>query len=123
MKLLKRLAAGNVALWGAFWLMGVPLTIIWDASGTCTVVGCGIQEAWMEAVLLALFTLSTLVIPFASVAIWRCASKYPRKMWRHTLFAIGAKLCAVMSGALAIVGLLVLLYIAFIFAYAAFDRV
>lgn len=122
MKFLSRLAAGNVALWCAFWLIGTPLVVVWDVSGICTVVGCGIQEAWIEAVLLALFTLSTLATPFAAVAIWRSASNYPRGTWWHTLLAYGAKLCAAISGTLAVVGLLVILYMVAIFAYAALDR-
>jgi len=122
MKFLTRMAAGDLALWCAFWLVGMPLAVIWDVAGTCTVVGCGIQEPWLGAVLLALFTVTTLTIPLASVAIWRSATKYPRRSWWHTLLAVGAKLCATVSAALAIVGLLVLLYIAVIFIYAAFDR-
>jgi hypothetical protein len=68
-----------------------------------------------------LFTLSSAIIPLVSVAIWRSASKYPRQAWWHTVFAIGAKLCAAVRGLLATIGLLVVLYIAFIFIYAAID--
>jgi len=122
MKFFARLAAGNVALWCAFWLIGAPLFVVWNASAACTVVGCGIQEPAFGGFLLALFALSSIAIPFVSHAIWRSASKYPRTAWWHTPLAVGAKLCAAMSGLLAIAGLLVLLYIAFIFVYAAFDR-
>ena len=123
MKFLARLAAGNVALWCVFWLIGMPLAVIWHASGVCTVVGCGIQEPSFGALLLALFTLSSIAIPFVSVAIWRSASRYPRRTRRHTLLAFGAKLSALVWGALAVIGLLVVLYIVFIFIYAVFDRV
>jgi hypothetical protein len=121
MKFLARLAAGQIALWRAFWLIGIPLAIIWDVSGTCTAVGCGIQEPITAGFLLAVFTLSSVIIPLVSVAIWRSASRYPRQAWWHTVFAIGAKLSAAVSGVLATIGLLVVLYIAFIFIYAAID--
>jgi hypothetical protein len=122
MKFLARLATGQIALWCAFWLIGVPLAIVWDVSGICTAVGCGVQEPTAAGFLLVLFTASSAIIPFVSVAIWRSASKYPRQAWWHTAFAIGAKLSAAVSGVLATIGLLVVLYIAFIFIYAAIDR-
>jgi hypothetical protein len=121
MKFLARLATGQIALWRAFWLIGIPLAIIWDVSGTCTAVGCGVQEPITAGFLLAVFTLSSVIIPLVSVAIWRSASRYPRQAWWHTVFAIGAKLSAAVSGVLATIGLLVVLYIAFIFIYAAID--
>ncbi len=122
MRFLARLATGQIALWCTFWLIGTPLAVLWDVSGTCTAVGCGIQEPIVAGFLLALFTLSSIAIPFVSVAIWRSASKYPRRTWWQTVFAIGAKLSAAVSGVLATIGLLVVLYIAFIFIYAAIDR-
>ena len=121
MKFLVRLATGQIALWCAFWLIGIPLAIVWDVSGICTAVGCGVQEPITAGFLLAVFTLSSVIIPLVSVAIWRSASKYPRQAWWHTVFAIGAKLSAAVSGVLATIGLLVVLYIAFIFIYAAID--
>jgi hypothetical protein len=111
MKFLARLATGQVPLWCAFWLIGTPLAVLWDVSGTCTAVGCGIQEPTIAGFLLVLFTLSSAIIPLVSVAIWRSASKYPRQAWWHTVFAIGAKLCAAVRGLLATIGLLVVLYI------------
>jgi hypothetical protein len=122
MKFLARLATGQIALWCAFWLIGIPLAIVWDVSGICTAVGCGVQEPITAGFLLVLFTLSSAIIPLVSVAIWRSASKYPRQAWWHTVFAIGAKLSAAVSGLLATIGLLVVLYIAFIFVYAAIDN-
>jgi hypothetical protein len=62
------------------------------------------------------------IIPFISVATWRSASKYPRKVWWQTALAIGAKLCAVISALLAAIGLAVFLYMVFIFIYADMDR-
>jgi hypothetical protein len=122
MRFLARLATGQVALWCVFWLIGTPLAVLWDVSGTCTAVGCGIQDPIIAGFLLVLFTLSSATIPFVSVAIWRSASKYPRQARWHTVLAVGAKLSAAVSGLLATIGLLVVLYIAFIFIYAAMDR-
>ncbi|MGA2895183.1 MAG: hypothetical protein ABSE22_20150 [Xanthobacteraceae bacterium] len=122
MKFLTRLAAGDIALWCAFWLIGMPFVLLWDLSGGCTVVGCGIAEPLMGAFLLVLFAFSSVAIPFVSVAIWRSASRYPRASWRQRLIVFAAKLFAAISGTLAAVGLAVLLYMVFIFAYAAFDR-
>jgi len=120
---LKKLMTGQIALWCAFWLIGTPLTLLWDVSGVCTVVGCGIQDSTAGALLLALFALSSLAIPLISIAIWRSASKYPRQTWWQTLLEIGAKLCAVVSGLLAVTGLAVLLYIGFyIFIYPVLDH-
>jgi hypothetical protein len=121
MSFLARLASGQVALWCAFWLIGIPLALLWDASGACSVVGCGIQEPIIGGFLLVLFTLTSMAIPFVSVAIWRSASKYPREARWHTLLAIGAKSCAAFSALLATIGLLVVLYIAVVFIYAAMD--
>jgi hypothetical protein len=122
MKFLARLATGQIALWCTFWLIGIPLALLWDMSGVCTAVGCGIQQLIFEWFLLVLFVLTSIAIPFASVAIWRSASRYPREAWWRTLLAIGAKLSAAVSGLLAVIGLLVVLYMAFIFIYAAMDH-
>jgi len=122
MKVLARLATGQIALWCIFWLIGTPLVLLWDVSGLCTVVGCGIQQPVVEAFLLALFAVTSVTIPFASVAVWRSASKYPRQVWWQTALAIGAKLCALFSALLAAIGLLVLLYMSFVFIYASMDR-
>jgi hypothetical protein len=113
MTFLKKLMSGQVALWCTFWLIGIPLALLWDVSGVCTVVGCGVQDTTVAAILLALFALSSIAIPFVSVGLWRSASKYPRQTWSQTLLAIGAKLCAVVSSLLAVIGLAVLLYIGF----------
>jgi hypothetical protein len=123
MTFLKKLMSGQIALWCAFWLMGIPLALLWDVSGVCTVVGCGIQDPTIGGLLLALFALSSIAIPFVSFAIWRSSSQYPQKTWWHTALALAAKLCAVFSGLLALIGLAVLGYIALVFIYAAFDRV
>jgi hypothetical protein len=123
MKFLKRLGAGHIALWRAFWLIGAPLTFLWCVSGTCTVVGCGIQEPAIGGLLLALFALLSVAIPLLSIAIWRSASKYPQQTWPQMLLATGAKLCVTAFGLLALIGLAVLLYIAYyIFIYPILDH-
>jgi hypothetical protein len=122
MKFLAKLMRGDVALWCIFWLIGVPLVILWDGSGICTIVGCGIQDPSIGGLLLVLFALSTVAILFVSVGVWRSASKYPRKAWWQGFLARVAQACAAFSAVLAAIGLLVLLYIAAIFIYAAFDR-
>lgn len=123
MNFLKRLARGQIALWCVFWLIGTPLTLMWYVGGVCTVVGCGIGDTTVAAILLALFAISSIAIPFVSVALWRSASKYPRQTWSQTFLAISAKFCAVVSSLLAVTGLTVLLYIAFyIFINPIFDH-
>ena len=123
MKFLARLATGQIALWCTFWLIGTPLVLLWDASGLCTAVGCGIQQPIIAGFLLILFTLTSMAIPFVSVAIWRSASGYQRAGRWQALLAIAAKLCAAFSALLATIGLLVVLYIAAVFIYATMDRV
>jgi|SRR4029077_672652 hypothetical protein len=122
MTFLKKLMTGQVALWCTFWLIGIPLALLWDVSGACTVVGCGISDPTAGTLLLALFALSSIAIPFVSFAIWRSSSKYPQKTWWRTGLALAAKLCAVFSSLLALTGLAVLGYIAFVMIYASFDR-
>ena len=123
MAFLKKLMTGQIALWCAFWLIGIPLVLLWDVSGLCTVVGCGIQDPTAGALLLALFAFSSIAIPFVSFAIWRSSSKYPGQTWSQTLLAIAAKLCAVVSALLAVTGLAVILYIGFyIFIYPVLNH-
>ena len=81
MKFLARLATGDIALWCTFWLIGTPLAIVWDVSGGCKIAGCGIEDPFIAVFLLVLFTLSSVAIAFASVAIWRSSSRYPREVW------------------------------------------
>jgi hypothetical protein len=119
MKFLARLAAGNIALWCTFWLIGVPLSLVWDASGGCMVVGCGIGEPLIAGFFIVLFTLSSLAIVFVSVAIWRSSSQYPRESWWQTPLAIAAKLCAVFMGLSATLSFLAVLYFVASFIYAA----
>ena len=124
MSFLARLATGQIALWCVFWLIGFPLSLVWDVSGGCMVVGCGVQEpsiAGFSIVLFTvLFTLSSIAIVFVSVAIWRSATNYPREAWWQTPVAILAKLCAAFSGLVAILSFLTVLYFGYFFIYAVF---
>ena len=123
MTFLKKLMSGQIALWCAFWLIGIPLALVWYVSGLCPVVGCGIEDPTIGAFLLALFGIASVAIPFVSFAIWRSSSNYPQKTRWRTVFALGAKLCAVLSALLAVIGLAVLLYIVYYyFIYPAFDH-
>ena len=122
MKFLARLAAGDVALWRTFWLMGIPLALIWDATGACMVLGIGVQEPLVAGSIITLFALSSVAIPFASVAIWRSASNYPRKTWWQTPLAWSAKLCAAFSGLTGVLSVIGLLYLAVMFIQAVFAE-
>jgi hypothetical protein len=120
MKFLKSLATGQIPLWRAFWLIGTPLALLWDASGAGMVFGGGIQEPAIAGFIIAVFALSSLILPFVAVAIWRSASNYPREVWWHNVVAIGAKLGAVISGVAAALSVIGLLYLAIPIIYAVF---
>jgi hypothetical protein len=120
MKFLARLATGHIALWHTFWLIGLPLALIWDVTGACMVFGFGVGEPLIPESIIALFALASAAIPLVSVAIWRSASNYPREVWWHGLLAIGAKLCAVFSWLVAALSVLGLLYLAYDTIYAVF---
>jgi hypothetical protein len=120
MKFLARLATGQIALWCVFWLIGFPLSLVWDVSGGCMVTGCGIQELWIVVFVIALFTLSSIAIVFVSVAIWRSASNYPRDAWWKTPVAILAKLCAAFSALVATASFLVFVYFDYYLIFALF---
>jgi hypothetical protein len=119
MRFLARLATGEIALWCTFWLIGLPLALVWDASGGCMVIGCGIGQPLIAGSFIGLFTLSSIAVVFVSVAIWRSSSKYPREVWWQGLLAVLAKLCAVISGLAAALSLLAGFYLIFIFIRAA----
>lgn len=120
MRFLARLATGQIALWCVFWLIGTPLSLVWDVSGGCMVVGCGVQEPLIAGFLIVLFTLSSIAMVFVSVAIWRSASNHPREAWWQTPLAIAAKLCAAFSALVTTLSFLAVLYFSFDFIYAAF---
>lgn len=119
MTFLTKFASGQIALWRTFWLIGLPLALFWDASGACMVLGIGVEDLFLAGVIIALFTLSSAALPFVAVAIWRSASNYPRETWWQGPLAIGAKLCAAWSALTGALSLLGVLYLAFIYIYAA----
>jgi len=83
------------------------------------VLGIGVEEPFLAGLIIALFALATVIIPFVSVAIWRSASNYPREAWWQTPLAWSAKLCAAISGFAAALSLLGVLYLGSMFIYAA----
>ena len=87
MRFLARFAAGQVALWCAFWLIGIPLSLVGMSAAAALVVGCGVQEPLIAGFFIMLFTLSSIAMVFVSVAIWRSASDYPREAWWQTPLA------------------------------------
>ena len=110
--------AGDIALWRAFWLIGVPLALVWDLTGLSMLTGYGVGEPSVAIAIGVVFTLSSAVLPLVAVAIWRSASRYPREAWWKHGLAWGAKLCAVFSGLTAAVSFCTVLYLAFSFVYA-----
>ncbi len=118
MKILARLATGNVALWRTFWLIGVPLALVWDLTGLSMLTGFGVGEPLVATLIVVVFTLSSAAIPFVAVAIWRSASQYPREAWWKHALAWSAKLSATVSGLAAAISFCVVLYLAFSFIYA-----
>lgn len=119
MRFLARLAAGEIALWCTFWLIGVPLALVWDVTGVCMVFGIGVGQTFVAGFIITLFALSSLAIPFAALAIWRSASCYPRGAWWRTLLAWAAKACAAFSALTGVLSVAGLLYLATLFIYAA----
>jgi hypothetical protein len=119
MKLLAKFVTGNIALWRTFWLIGIPLALVWDITGACMVFGFSVEEPLIAGSIIALFALSSAAIPLVSVAIWRSSSNYLREVWWHGPLALGAKLCAVFSGLVAALSVLGLLYLAYDYIYAA----
>ena len=122
MKFPTRLATGQIALWRTFWLIGVPLALLWDATGACMVLGWGVEEPLIAGCIIALFTFASAAMPFVSVALWHSASNYPQPAWWQKLLAMGAKLCAAFSGLVGALSVVGLLYLAYEFIAAALAR-
>src|SRR5689334_21164021 len=78
MTLLKKFMTGQIALWVAFWLIGTPLAVLSDLSGSCSMMGCGFQDPAIGGLLLALIAPQSTALPFASFAIWPSAKNYPQ---------------------------------------------
>jgi hypothetical protein len=119
MQVLMRLATGQIALWRVFWLFTAPLKLLWVATGACMVLGIGVEEPLLTGVIIALFAVASVALPFAAVALWRSASNYPQAAWWQKLLAIGAKLCAVLFGLIGALSVVGLLYLASEFIQAA----
>ncbi len=119
MKFLARLAAGDVALWRAFWLIGIPLALVWDITGLSMLTGYGVEQPFVAAAIIALFTATSVALPLVAWAVWRSAARYPKEAWWHHGLAWAAKLSAVMSGLAAGLSLVAVLYLAYEFIYAA----
>jgi len=119
MKFLARVIGSDIALWRVFWLIGIPLALVWDITGLSMLTGYGVEQPLVAGLIIALFTLSSAAIPFVSVAIWRSASRYPRQAWWRHLLAWSAKSCAVISGLAAALSLVAVLYLAYEFIDAA----
>jgi hypothetical protein len=117
MKSLVKLAAGAVALWRVFWLIGTPLTIVWLITGAAMLFWSG-SDLFLVGFIIAVFTLATLAIPFVAWAIWRSASNYPRKVWWHTALAWGAKASAIFWTLVALGSIVGLAYLGYQFVEA-----
>ena len=116
--LFTRLAAGDVALWRVFWLIGTPLALVWDATGLSMLTGFGVEQPFVAGTIIALFTASCVAMPFVAWGIWRSASRYPRDAWWRHVLAWGAILCAVLCALAAVVSLLAVFWLAYEFIYA-----
>ena len=56
MKILGRLAGGDVALWRVFWLIGMPLAVLWDVTGLSMLTGYGVEQPAVAILIILLFT-------------------------------------------------------------------
>jgi hypothetical protein len=120
MTFLKRLAAGDIALWRVFWLIGTPLALVWDLTGAAMVFGTGATGPVLTAAIIAIFTLATLALPFVAFATWRSATNYPRGTWSRTALAWAAKVAAVVSGLIGLGSIVGLIYLVRLFLEAVF---
>lgn len=120
MNILKRLAKGDIALWRVFWLIGIPLALVWDITGLSMLSGYGVEQPFVAGLIIALFTATCVAIPFVAWAIWKSASCYPKDAWWRHCLSWAAKLSAAISGLAAGLSLLTVLYLAYEFIYAAF---
>jgi hypothetical protein len=111
MKFLKRLATGDIALWRVFWLLGLPLSLIWDVTLLCMAMGWGHEQPVATIIIIALFVLASFALPLVAWGAWRSASNYPRKAWWHTLLAWSAKACAAFLGLIGVLSIIGLIYL------------
>lgn len=118
MKSLARLASGDIALWRVFWLIGIPLALLWDVTGLSMLTGYGVEQPAVAGLIIVLFTGTCVALPFLAWCIWKSASRYPRGAWWRHGVAWAAKLSAVISGLAAGLSLLAVLWLAYEFIYA-----
>ena len=118
MNFLRRLATGQIALWRVFWMIGTPLTLTWLITGAAMLFGFGIRDVFGVALIIAVFTLATLAIPFISLAIWRSASNYAGKTAWHKALAWGARAGAVFWALVAVLSIPGLAYLGYDFILA-----
>jgi len=120
MSALARLAKGDVALWRVFWLIGIPLALVWDITGLSMLTGYGVEQPLVAVVIGVSFTAASVALPFIAWAIWRSAARYPKDVWWRHALAWAARSSAVISGLAAGLSLLAVLYLAYEFIYAEF---
>jgi len=118
MKFLARLVRGQIALWCVFWLVAIPLALIWNGSGACMVSGCSLQAPSAIIFVIAVFVVATLLTPFVAVAVWRSASNYPRAGAWATPLAIAAKVFAAVTMLVAVLSVIGLVYLGYDFVEA-----
>ena len=83
------------------------------------VFGFGIRQPFLAGFIIAVFAVSSAVLPFVAVCIWRSATNYPRTAWWHTPLAWAAKLSATISGLAAAASFCGLVYLAYLYIAAA----
>src|ERR1700744_1585821 len=120
MKILGRLAGGDVALWRVFWLIGMPLAVLWDVTGLSMLTGYGVEQPAVAILIILLFTATCIALPFLAWCIWQSASRYPRGAWWRHGIAWAAKISAGISGLAAGLSFLTVLYLAYEFIEAMF---
>jgi hypothetical protein len=117
MRFLRYFFSGQIPLWRLFWLVGLPLSILWDVT-LAGMVFLGMQDPTVTVIIIGLFTLASLAMPFVAVAIWRSATNYPRETWRKTFLAWGAKALAAGSIFIGLCSWLGLMYLASLYMEA-----
>ncbi len=116
MSFLAKLFSGDVPLWRIFWLIGLPIFLVWDVSVGCILAGCGLPplvppaDLFIAGFLLALSILATAGVAFISIAIWRSAMKFRRHAWWEGLLVFGTKVYAALTGLSAFAVLFAILY-------------
>jgi hypothetical protein len=102
MQLIANLFSGRVALWRTFWLIGLPLLIVWEMSVGCLFTECTtflpINTPSPDLYIALLIMLTSASILFVAVAIWRSAMNHKRDTWWQSFSAASAKVYAIITG-------------------------